>query len=360
MYTLDEFMTAVDQSDGVVCYGIGKRFHMFLCEFEGTSIIDKIKFCIDAYAKDNMIKIENRLIEVQGISSLQTVRDNNYVLVITNLRYDQVVDDLKNKDLLQGIQVFCFTHLYGMLLEERAMNKWVPANLRITKEQRIPKVIHYCWFGGNPIPDKYKKWMESWHKYCPDYEIVEWNESNYDVTKNAYMYEAYQCKKWGFVPDYARLDIIYNHGGIYLDTDVELVQNLDDLLYQDAYFGFEREENVNLGLGFGAVAKSNILLQMKEYYENHYFIKENGEMDLTASPVIQTDILQKTGFRMDGEYQRFGNVSIYPEKVLSGKCPYTRRVRLTPYTRSIHHFEATWTDEEFQERNKRFEREMNS
>ena len=188
MYTLDEFMTAVDQSDGVVCYGIGKRFHMFLCEFEGTSIIDKIKFCIDAYAKDNMIKIENRLIEVQGISSLQTVRDNNYVLVITNLRYDQVVDDLKNKDLLQGIQVFCFTHLYGMLLEERAMNKWVPANLRITKEQRIPKVIHYCWFGGNPIPDKYKKWMESWHKYCPDYEIVEWNESNYDVTKNAYMY----------------------------------------------------------------------------------------------------------------------------------------------------------------------------
>ena len=192
MYTLDEFMTAVDQSDGVVCYGIGKRFHMFLCEFEGTSIIDKIKFCIDAYAKDNMIKIENRLIEVQGISSLQTVRDNNYVLVITNLRYDQVVDDLKNKDLLQGIQVFCFTHLYGMLLEERAMNKWVPANLRITKEQRIPKVIHYCWSGGNPIPDKYKKWMESWHKYCPDYEIVEWNESNYDVTKNAYMYEAYQ------------------------------------------------------------------------------------------------------------------------------------------------------------------------
>ena len=353
-------MTAVDQSDGVVCYGIGKRFHMFLCEFEGTSIIDKIKFCIDAYAKDNMIKIENRLIEVQGISSLQTVRDNNYVLVITNLRYDQVVDDLKNKDLLQGIQVFCFTHLYGMLLEERAMNKWVPANLRITKEQRIPKVIHYCWFGGNPIPDKYKKWMESWHKYCPDYEIVEWNESNYDVTKNAYMYEAYQCKKWGFVPDYARLDIIYNHGGIYMDTDVELVQNLDDLLYQDAYFGFEREENVNLGLGFGAVAKSDILLQMKKYYENHHFIKENGEMNLTASPVIQTKILQKKGLRLDGEYQRFGNVSIYPEKVLSGKCPYTRRVRLTPYTRSIHHFEATWTDEEFQARNKRFEQEMNS
>lgn len=360
MYTLDEFMTAVDQSDGVVCYGIGKRFHMFLCEFEGTSIIEKIRFCIDAYAKDNMIKIENRLIEVQGISSLQTVRDNNYVLVITNLRYDQVVDDLKSKGLLQGIRVFCFTHLYGMILEERAMNKWVPANLRITKEQRIPKVIHYCWFGGNPIPDKYKKWMESWHKYCPDYEIVEWNESNYDVTKNAYMHEAYQCKKWGFVPDYARLDIIYNHGGIYMDTDVELVQNLDDLLYQDAYFGFEREENVNLGLGFGAVAKSDILLQMKEYYENHHFIKENGEMDLTASPVIQTEILQKKGLRLDGEYQRFGNVSIYPEKVLSGKCPYTRRVRLTPYTRSIHHFEATWTDEEFQERNKRFEQEMNS
>ena len=93
----------------------------------------------------------------------------------------------------------------------------------------IPKKIHYCWFGGNPMPEKDKKCIESWKRYCPDYEIIRWDESNYDVSKNRYMKEAYEEKKWGFVPDYARLDIIYNEGGIYLDTDVELVKNLDDL-----------------------------------------------------------------------------------------------------------------------------------
>ena len=137
MYTLDEFMTAVDQSDGIVCYGIGKRFHMFLREFQETPIIEKLRFCIDAYAENQHIKTENRLLEVQGLSSLQTVRDHHYVLIITNLRYDQVVDDLTDKGLLQGIQVFCFTHLYGMLLEKKAMNKWMPDNLRITNEQQI-------------------------------------------------------------------------------------------------------------------------------------------------------------------------------------------------------------------------------
>ena len=202
--------------------------------------------------------------------------------------------------------------------------------------------------------------MESWHKYCPDYEIVEWNESNYDVTKNAYMYEAYQCKKWGFVPDYARLDIIYNHGGIYMDTDVELVQNLDDLLYQDAYFGFEREGAIALGLGFGAVKGSEIIKRLRDDYEMKHFLLKDGTMNLTASPVLQTTNFQQEGVLMNGEYQRKQNFTIYPEKVLSGKCPYTRRVRLLSCTKSIHHYEATWTDNEFKERNRRFEQEMNS
>ena len=102
----------------------------------------------------------------------------------------------------------------------------------------IPKIIHYCWFGGAELPEKDRKCIESWKKFCPDYQIIEWNENNYDVTKNTYMYQAYQAKKWGFVPDYARLDIIYQHGGIYLDTDVELVKNLDSLLENDAFMGF--------------------------------------------------------------------------------------------------------------------------
>ena len=360
MYTLDEFVNAVEKSDGVVCYGIGKRFGMFLEAFQGTSIPGKIKYCIDAHSQQRKVNIEDKIIEVRGLASLQDVRSHQYILLITNLRYDQVLDELEAKDLLKGICVFCFTHLYGMILEQKSLDKSVPDDLRITKEQRIPKVIHYCWFGKNPIPDKYKEWMKSWKKYCPDYEIVEWNESNYDITKNSYMYEAYQCGKWGFVPDYARLDIIYNHGGIYMDTDVELVQNLDDLLYQDAYFGFEREESIALGLGFGAIKGSGIIKKLRDDYETRHFLLKDGTMDLTASPILQTECFRQEGILINGEYQRKQGFTIYPEKVLSGKSPYSRRVRILACTKSIHHYEATWTDDEFKERNRRFEKEMNS
>ena len=104
----------------------------------------------------------------------------------------------------------------------------------------IPKIIHYCWFGGNPLPEQYKKYMESWKEYCPDYEIVEWNENNFDVTKNQYCYEAYRASKWAFVSDYARLKIIYENGGIYLDTDVELIKDVTPLVADGVGFiGFQ-------------------------------------------------------------------------------------------------------------------------
>lgn len=103
----------------------------------------------------------------------------------------------------------------------------------------IPKKIHYCWFGGNPLPDSAKSCIASWRKFCPDYEIIEWNESNYDVNKIRYTQQAYACRKWSFVSDYARLDIIYQHGGIYLDTDVELLRPLDSLREYEGFMGFE-------------------------------------------------------------------------------------------------------------------------
>ena len=129
----------------------------------------------------------------------------------------------------------------------------------------IPKIIHYCWFGGNEIPEHDKKCIESWKKYCPDYKIIRWDESNYDYKKNSYMREAYEAKKWGFVPDYARLDIVYEHGGIYLDTDVELVKNIDELLEHKAYMGFEvGGEFVSPGLGFGAEKNFPLFKKMME------------------------------------------------------------------------------------------------
>lgn len=145
----------------------------------------------------------------------------------------------------------------------------------------IPKVIHYCWFGGGTKPKLTEKCIQSWRIFCPDYQIVEWNENNYDISAAPlYVRQAYAAKKWAFVTDYARLQIIYENGGIYMDTDVELKKPLDDLLRYDAYFGFECGKTINTGLGFGAVIGLPLLDEMMNDYRNVVFINGDGSYNL--------------------------------------------------------------------------------
>ena len=152
----------------------------------------------------------------------------------------------------------------------------------------IKKVISYCWFGHNPLPEKVKICISSWKRMCPDYKIIEWNESNYDINKHPYMRDAYENKKWAFVSDYARLDIIYEHGGIYLDTDVELVRSLDTLLDCGAFLSIDKEDlSVNTGLGFGAEARNPLIKKLLSAYDNACFIKEDGSLNLKACPASQ-------------------------------------------------------------------------
>lgn len=362
MYSVEDFVQRVEESDGLICYGAGRRFKIFEQCFQQTTVLDKVIFCVDKDERLHGTKIclGNRKVDILPVEALSAVQKESIVLLITNLRYDEIIPELSEKKLLQMGDYYCFTHLYGMILENQAMNKKIPTDCRLTKEAMIPKVIHYCWFGHNPIPDRHKKWMESWRKYCPDYEIREWNEDNYDITKNSYMYEAYQNKKWAFVSDYARLDIVYEYGGIYLDTDVELVQNLDDLLYQKGFAGFERENYVAFGLGFGAMKGLPIIKSIRDIYNDLHFVNEDASLNLVPCPEYQTKCLVQQGLQLNGEYQIVGDMVIYPEKMFSGKCPYTRRIRLTEYTRSIHHYDASWTDDDWKRRNVQFEAEMNS
>ena len=123
----------------------------------------------------------------------------------------------------------------------------------------IPKILHYCWFGGAPKPKNIQNCIRSWKKYCPDYEIIEWNEQNFDVSQSLYPRQAYDARRWAFVADYARLKILYEQGGIYMDTDVELLRPLDDLLAYPAFFGFQHNNEVATGLGFGAEARSPVV-----------------------------------------------------------------------------------------------------
>lgn len=208
----------------------------------------------------------------------------------------------------------------------------------------IPKVIHYCWFGGTEIPAHDQECINSWKKYCPDYEIVRWDESNYDYTKNQYMKEAYEAKKWGFVPDFARLDIIYEHGGIYLDTDVEITRNIDDLLENKAYMGFEAEgEVVNPGLGFGAEKHFPLYKKMMEgIYEKRKFKVGEGDYDTKPSPMLNVEFLLEHGLRRNNQMQLIEGLRIYPSDWF---CPIDTNSAVfnpTENTHSIHHFHASW------------------
>lgn len=201
----------------------------------------------------------------------------------------------------------------------------------------IPKKIHYCWFGGNPLPPKSEKCIKSWRKFCPGFEIIEWNESNFDVMQNAYTAEMYRQKKYAFLSDYARLQIIYEQGGIYMDTDVELVRALDGLLEEKAYFGYETLEYVNTGLGFGAEARSPAVKAMLEEYG--YFTPGAQEV---ICPKLNTQALRRMGLTPDGSKASVGEATIYPIEYFNPYDDPTGRLNITPNTYSIHWYAKSW------------------
>ena len=205
----------------------------------------------------------------------------------------------------------------------------------------IPKVIHYCWFGKNSIPDYCREWMKSWRKYCPDYEIVEWNEDNYDVRKCEYMCEAYDAKQWSYVSDYARLDIIYNYGGIYLDTDVELLRNLDPFRFQEAFAFFQDVLVVSTGLGFGAVPNNPIIKEMRDYYDKFHY----NEYDRGSCIRYQMPILEKYGLIANGTFQQIPHINIFPANLAINKYAY-RGEMLSDYKGyTIHHGTAFYEND---------------
>lgn len=212
----------------------------------------------------------------------------------------------------------------------------------------IPKVIHYCWFGNGKIPEKDRKCIESWKKYCPDYEIKQWDESNYDVTKNGYLKYMYENKKYAFVSDYARLDIIYNNGGIYFDVDVEVIRNIDFLLENSCFFGLEKVDGkfyAATGLGFGAEKDFSFLKDNMKYYEDYDVKNTNSEP--IPCPHITNNTFSETRNVVFNENQMYNveNITVYPTEYFAPKSYDTGKIHKTKNTCTIHHYDASWNDE---------------
>lgn len=211
----------------------------------------------------------------------------------------------------------------------------------------IPKKIHYCWFGGKPLNALGQKCLESWKKYFPNYEIVEWNETNFDVNCCQYVKEAYEAKKWAFVSDYARFKILYEQGGVYFDTDVEVIKSFDDILEKGNFMGCENKVSaVNPGLGLAVAPGLGLIREILDDYEKDSFLNVDGTLDLTTIVTRTTNILKRHGLKDVNEIQTVADVNIYPVDYF---CPIdmsSGKLIVTENTHSIHRYAGSWETKE--------------
>lgn len=207
----------------------------------------------------------------------------------------------------------------------------------------IPRVIHYCWFGGKPLPRHAKKCIASWESLCPDYEIRRWDEFNFDVMQHPFVASAYEAKAWAFVSDWARLKIIHQEGGIYLDTDVELVKPLDSLLDVKCYIGVEQSKHLcTTGLGFGAVKESPVVRAMLDEYDGVVFRQEDAKT--MACPYLNDRVIRRLGYNGDGSgpVEHLKDVSVYPCRYLDPLTPGDTQNLMHNDTISIHLYGNSW------------------
>lgn len=221
----------------------------------------------------------------------------------------------------------------------------------------IPKIIHYCWFGHGPLPELAQKCIASWRKFLPDYEIKEWNENNFDVNLIPYTTEAYAAKKYAFVSDYARFWILYQYGGIYFDTDMEVIRHIDDIVERGNFMGFETDPSpmnddaskasVNPGLGLGVAPGLGLIKNMLDFYEGKHFVHEAVMRNQITVVHIATQVLCENGLKNVVGIQKVGGCYIYPSEYF---CPInvtTGRIHVKKNTRTIHHYAGTWVDKKF-------------
>lgn len=226
------------------------------------------------------------------------------------------------------------------------------ASYRERRLLMIPKTVHYCWFGGSTLGPDEERCIASWRQYLPGYEIQRWDESNFDVRCCPYVSEAYDAKKWAFVSDYARFRILYEAGGLYFDTDVEIIRSLDGIIEQGPFMGCETGGEissvgttgpaVNPGLGLACGPGNDLFREVMESYHQDHFVRPDGEMNLTTIVDRVTMILREKGLSVSTGIQDVAGVRVYPPEYF---CPvdwYTGEVNITPKTRSIHHFTASW------------------
>ena len=347
--SINDFEPAI-KGKRLILFGAGRALQGFFMNFAGKDFLTQVAYAVDnnKTIQHTVISVGSRDLRIESPEYLEKDVSKDIVIIVTNNLNPEIYIQLDNMPQLKDIQVYSGKELSELLIDEQLVNVQLQDSFKVYSEIQIPKVIHYCWFGGNPIPLQYKEWMASWKKFCPDYEIMEWNESNYDFRKNPYMEQAYKAGKWAFVSDYARLDIIYEHGGLYFDTDVELIKNMDDFLYQDGFGGYQPDRRFASGLGIGARKGLAVLKKFRDLYDDRNFVdfekkSERWSKKIKITPDILTEYLSEHGYNYTNGIVDIDGFRIYPAPVLCGLIG--QKLYLTDKTYAIHHFAGSWMPE---------------
>lgn len=317
-------------------------------------LLNRVLFYVDNCSREHGKKIcvRNAAISIESADKLSEVGKNAAVIVAIS-RYAEVLKQLENMQCTNDM--ICY--VMPMMCIHNFCNDVSKGTPVLTKEPIIPKRIHYMWLGKKPIPGRLQKCIDSWKRYCPDYEIIRWDESNYDISKCNYTKQAYEAGAYGFVPDYARLDILYQYGGIYMDTDVEVIRSLDDMLYQRAFCGVEKWQTINFGGCSGAVKEHSAIGEFLDERKNLSFYNEDGSQNRNTCGFYDTSIAISNGYQIDGTTQNILDMNIYAFDYFHPYDYISMNANITDHTYSVHWFNGGWLDENMRSANEKTSKE---
>lgn len=343
--TIEQFVERIKKKNlRIVLFGAGAMGKVLLPYISNKYELDeRMLGCMDnnVTKQKSLLELSSRKIPIYAPSYIEEIACDNFVVLITNGDFYSVIKQLEQIERLKDIE--CYLLPVMQLMEAGASGN--QGIVRMSSEPLIPKTIHYCWFSGSKIPEALERCIGTWKEMCPDYEIVRWDESNYDVKRWAYTSQAYEAGKWGFIPDVARLEILYSYGGFYLDTDVRLLRNLDALRYQPAFCGREEWGHVNFGGGSGCKKHCGIIKEILDFRKNVEFTVPGG-YNTEASAYFETTPLTERGLSIVNETEIVDELTVYGSEYFHPYNYISGTERITENTISIHYFNGGWLGEQ--------------
>ena len=340
--TITEYFEELKTKE-IISWGSGKHFrnitYPFLCR---SGLIDNLKGFVDVPGTTDTV-VGGRRYERISKDSLSGMNNESIFILIAVTGYEEILTQIRSDAGLARIEAVPSIYLESLYEDKLLLSvDKPPLNYRKHDTQMIPKIIHAIWFSGEPLPELYGRCLESWKKYAHDYEIKIWDLESYKPDHCLFFEQAIAHKNWSFASDYARADLLYRYGGIYMDLDVEMIRPIDDLLYNDAYMSFESLDRIECGSGMGAVPGHPIIKEICESYENRPYLRPDGTWDTSTCPVRYTEVIEKHGLKKNGGFQFVEDITIYPFEMLTGKSFDTGIIYSTELSYTLHHHNGSW------------------